>query len=620
VTPLVFFTACLLFVFVGLVALDHRSSDIAEWVGEPHAYCARVRRSAAATLVYVPLGTPSRVMKLVLRLDRAFATAASATRIFSDEILRSTTLRCDENRTCSDAALLVVDAHGVQRRLATRFQYEQSSSADVAREQQIGADGSMSLVAGYTYQLSRTHLCFTNASVELSGRGDASTGKIDETTHIVDVDSLTASPGVLSTVPAASCANRTVELFPHRSLSERGWLALSSDFLFESFSAQLDQRRAVVEQGIGCSEESTSRALYELDCDLDAASDCRVVPSVPFRRVSRADVGVCVGLDGATSVVARNRDALKRLVGASPSQDALFFAIIRLVVLIIVAFVVFNRAERSSTSAHSVISTAFTMASGEKHNSHSGHSLVDAMGDAVVGVLAIASRALVIGFQAQVLVDDGHFDVVTWECIGIFASTLHFALRNFVLRTDLKQEAPLTKLGGSMSLADASIAALLSVVTTPLLSAPSHDFDAIARLFCAALVALFVVARGAFASAACALLSTTTASDSRYDPAYPFVLALSSVLWLVQASAVAFSLGRFYALPQAISLSRFSPGDERTSAVAVLLGTLILATPAVNAVTARVSRTHRAHSGLDSFHGEPAASALRFDPDEGAAS
>jgi hypothetical protein len=40
----------------------------------------------------------------------------------------------------------------------------------------------------------------------------------------------------------------------------------------------------------------------------------------------------------------------------------------------------------------------------------------------------------------------------------------------------------------------------------------------------------------------------------------------------------------------------------------------------VNAVTARVSRTHRAHSGLDSFHGEPAASALRFDPDEGAAS
>jgi hypothetical protein len=567
--------------------------------------------------VYVPIGQPPRILKLVLRLDRVVADPASATSVFTDEILRSTTLRCDENRTCTDVALLVSDARGAQRRHSVRFLYADSSySASALREQQLGADGSLSLVAGYSYALSRTHLCFGNASLPLDGY-DVVDGRFEDGKHVASTNDLAADGGVLAQSPAAACANRTATLFPHRALEERAWLALSSDFLFSSFSAQLDERRAVVERGIECAEESTTRALYELDCDLDAASECQLAPSVPFRRASRADVAVAVSADGATTAVGtRERGALSRLVGASSTDDALFFATIRLLVLLIVAFVVFNRAERNSTSAHNVILTAFMIASGGAHElKPHPHTFFDAVGDAVVGVAALASRSLVLGFQAGVLHDDGHADVVVWEIIGIVTSAVHFALRNFVLRTDLKREAPLSKLGGSMSLADASLAALLSVISTPILGASAHDFDAIARLFCAALVALFVVARAVFASAACALLATTTATDARYDPAYPLVLALSSVLWTVQSAAVVFSLARLYALPQANSLTRFSPGDARAASVAVLFGTLILATPAVNAVTTRLARAApHAHSE----DGGP--SALRFREAEGEAS
>ena len=94
-----------------------------------------------------------------------------------------------------------------------------------------------------------------------------------------------------------------------------------------------------------------------------------------------------------------------------------------------------------------------------------------------------------------------------------------------------------------MAIADASVAALFSLVTTPILSAPTHSFDDVARLFCAALISLFVWSRALFATSACALLATTTSTDRRFDRLYPATLWLACVLWLAQSAAVAFGVG-----------------------------------------------------------------------------
>lgn len=100
---------------------------------------------------------------------------------------------------------------------------------------------------------------------------------------------------------------------------------------------------------------------------------------------------------------------------------------------------------------------------------------------------------------------------------------LHLVCRNFVLRTDLRKESPLTKLGGSMAISDASVAALVSVTVAPLLAASNRDFDAIARLFCGILVIFFVLPRLWAGATASALLANTTSQTGGFDRAYPIV-------------------------------------------------------------------------------------------------
>ena len=67
------------------------------------------------------------------------------------------------------------------------------------------------------------------------------------------------------------------------------------------------------------------------------------------------------------------------------------------------------------------------------------HTWFNALTDAAVGSLAIVSRLLVLWHQAAVLMDDGSTDVVVWESIAVGASSIHFLLRNLVLKIDLQK-------------------------------------------------------------------------------------------------------------------------------------------------------------------------------------
>jgi len=578
--------------FTGTFALSDRGIAVPSWISQ--GACVRVSRSSDYPIAAIAIGSPPRIVNLLVRLDRVVPrdSVHSALVVFSEELLRSETLRCAENRNCTDIALLTTGTDGSQTRALVGFTYANVWSGEWSIETTIGAEGTIALVDGYSYELTRTHFCWRDDA----GREPATvpSDRHEYRLNVSEDGGLYVEAGAIRAAPTAELwhanaknCNESIALFPRAAADERHWLALSSVFLFEASTSKLDVRRSIVEQGLDCAPESNEREIYELDCELDIYSECRYHPSVPFRRVSQHELSATLAGNQSKMSFGR-RIALTRLVGANSIRDAVFFATVRLVVLLIVAFVVFNRADRVSSSAFSTIKSALDVVNSRERRGY--HTWFNALTDAAVGALAILSRMLVLWHQSAVLIDDGSGDVVGWECVATGVSIVHFLLRNLVLKIELDREAPLSKLGGSMSLADASVAALMSVVNTPMLGASARDFDAVSRLFCGVLISLFVFHRLFFSVAACAMLATTTASTGRFDRSYSAVLWLSAALWIVQIGAVSFSFGRLFVVPQAFSLVRLIEGGARTTESAVLLGALSLSVPYLNSVTYRLAR------------------------------
>jgi hypothetical protein len=581
----------------GALALSERGVSIPKWVGAGNGvgggggggYCVRVSRASDYPIAAMAIGSPPRVVRLLVRMGQVVPSTSlhSALIVFAEELMRSETLRCNDDRNCTDVAFLTTHTDGSQELASIGFTYGNTWSGDWTIETSIGAEGTISLVDGYRYELTRTHFCW-GRTADIAVVEEDGVHPLNLTTdgRLYFEPRTLEDSDPLADLPAVGC-NVSCELFPKPASYERSWLALSSDFLFEASTPKLDDRRSVVEQGLGCAPPSNEREIYELDCGLDVYASCRHLPSIPFRRVSQHEVSISI--DGNASVMSlRRRESLTRIVGVNTVQDAAFFASMRLLVLLIVSFVVFNRAERVSASAFSTLRSALEVAAGKEKQGR--HTWFNALTDAAVGSLAIVSRLLVLWHQATVLVDDGSADVVVWESIAVGASSIHFLLRNLVLKIDLQKEAPLSKLGGSMSLADASVAALMSVVQTPMLGASARDFDAVARLFCGVLISLFVFHRLFFSVASCAILATTTASDGRFERSYSLLLWLSCVLWLLQTAAVSFSFARLFVVPQAFSLVRVTEGGPRATESAVLLAGIALSIPYINSVTHRLSK------------------------------
>ena len=600
-----FAAAVAITLFVGLLSLSEQSVDIPAWANAPDAKCMRVQRRGDVALASVAVGSPPRLIKLLVRLDHVVEAheAYKATVVFTDELLRSETLRCDGARRCTDIVLLSETTTGRQARSYTEFQYGNAASTAWSTESYIGADGAMRMVRGWTYALTRTHVCWApnGTAVDLGDLGGLGTtthtleGTIVNTTDSlvathasIERASLTTTDNPFRDAPAAAC-NSTVELFPAEAVVEQRWLALSSTFLYEASTPKLNDRRRLVERGLACAEPSGELEIYQLDCALDTSVACRTQPSLPYRHVSQYKLELHPSATNDTIIIRADFDvALSRITGSLTITETVFFASVRLFVLLIVAFVVYARAERQTASAFYAVGAALDVAAGVEKKAF--HTRLTTITDAVVGVLAVGSRLTVLLVQAPLLVADRHTDGVVFEAVGVVASILHFFLRNLVLDIDLSRESPLQKLGGSMALADAANAALFSVISTPTLQVSTRDFDAVARLFVGVLIAIFVVHRCFFSTAACALLATTASTDRRFDPAYSTVLWSAALLWLAQTASVAFGFGRFFAVPQAYSIHRSSVGDANSTEATVFLTFLVVGVPVVNGVLIRLAR------------------------------
>jgi hypothetical protein len=576
----------LLTIFVGWLALSNSSAQIPEWANLEDAYCMRLHRGGDAPMAVVAVGTPARVLKVLLNIGRV-DSGPSALTLFADELLRSDTLQCEADRTCSDVSLLVNDTLLTQLPFQIEFRYANYFDDEFYASREAGAEGELRLAPDTLYKLTSTHFCLISKSSMETPIFDENAQQI--AAHVHEDGQIFAEASAISPeFPAASC-NGSVQLFPLDAINERSWLALSSSFLFESSTNKLTERRAVVEQSLSCAPNSSEKEIYNLDCDYDGLSQCQSTPSIPFRRMSQDSVSIYVNIAGTgVNVWYTKEAALSRLQGSLTISEEVLFSSLRLVVLLIVAFVVFTRTERQTASAHHCIVNALGICAGKDTRQL---NLVDQRrSDALVGALAIISRIGVLILQAQVMVADGGADTVLLESIGIAASASHFVLRNFVLTSDNKTHSPIQALGGSMAVADASIAALVSVTTLPLLQANYRNFGAVARLFSGVLIGLFVFHRAWFAFNSCLMLGQTTASNDGFDRRYSVVLWTAALLWILQISSASFAFSRLFCVPQAYSLSRALAGTPNTVEAAVLLLAFSSTIPLVNSVLVKITK------------------------------
>ena len=211
--------------------------------------------------------------------------------------------------------------------------------------------------------------------------------------------------------------------------------------------------------------------------------------------------------------------------------------------------------------------------------------------DASITAVALLSRVLVYGYSVRPLIADQLTHVVVFESIGISASALHFFLRYVILAWDLTHEAPLTKLGGPMSICDVSAAVLLAFAETPLLSNDEGRFPAVGRLLIGILVSISVLTRCLFAVPMCAVLANTVTNDRevyKQTRGYKTVLVIGAVLWGLQGVTTCATLSAVFVGPAAYSLVRATEGDAPlVIPYCLLFGLLCAGLPTITKVALR---------------------------------
>ena len=566
--------------------------------------CLRAARRADYAVVFVGLGSPSQYLKLLLRLDqtRASASTEPVMTVFSERMHKSTTMNCtpfDPPRNyeaqCEDVAMVFKGSRS-QRFVRTRFTFanDHVEYSYHNRAALLNLDGSLYLRHGTTYWLTTTHLCFApiadadNVETVVASDGVLPVHIDTDGTLRSEIEKLVDFKPDLPVVEAyqgSECSgpgffDEGVRLFPADAASERiTWLSLSDTFLYEYGNPVLKKRRDVVEIGKMCANVRPDLAhvnnLYRLDCAIIDPTWCQENPSMPFRRIATSRMRIDLRRDESGGVLRASKSGALTLIPFLASyNEGLWLAIGRLVIMLLTAAVVFVRGSQNASSSRYMFSHVLDtiLCRDLKPEVQSPvnlrwamqHNLSEIVVDASITAVALLSRILVYAYSVQPLISDQLSHVVVFEATGIAASALHFTLRYAVLKWDLAHEAPLTKLGGPMSICDVSSAVLLAFAETPLLTNDEGRFPAVGRLLIGILTSISVLTRCFFAAPMCAVLANTVTNDKiAYADlkGYQSVLVAGAVLWVVQGAVACANLCAVFIGPATYALVRTTVGD-----------------------------------------------------------
>ena len=151
-------------------------------------------------------------------------------------------------------------------------------------------------------------------------------------------------------------------------------------------------------------------------------------------------------------------------------------------------------------------------------------------------------------------------------------SFVHFFLR-YCLDINWKRDAPITTLGGPMSVIDVTSAVLMLFSDAPLLGSDGEKFASIGRLLIGLLISLSVGTRICFSAAMVATMAVSATNGNRKDLAcHQATLVVATALWLAQAVATSGSLALLFVNPAACGAQPVADGQHERDQVRDLPG------------------------------------------------
>ena len=586
------------------------------------ADCLRVYRSADYVTTTILTGTPLAEVEVLVRFDKVSLddTGLTNLRLFSSRIAESHSVSC-AGSLCQDVAIMqLAGPNEKMTRTVINFEYTNPIQEAIAGSTAVslGLGGELYLAPGQDYYLTATHLCYDALTASLSdleseSEGVALVASVDAQgllrTNAADIPKV--APFLESPVYKAyaeeHCSNLVnVALFPGQASQEELWLGLGSTRLYEFSGSGIAKRRAVVEVGRTCaathSEYERAYSLFELDCQAYTVP-CETYPTIPFRRMARSQMRIAVSNTNGALVWAEEDARLNALPKFSETDDAVWLSVLKLLVMLLTAGIVWIRSAKTSSSAawlylHSLRAALGSVAGSaeedekneteqdkkdkkdedkEDKENKEEEDRVSSMEDAVIGLVAIGARYGIAQWRIVSLTLDGNERVCISELVAAGASLVHWCLRYLVLARDL--EYPLTKIGGSTAVVDASCAVMLAFSEPPLLVSSVGRFDPTARLLTALLISLTTWHRCIYASASCAVRWAAARDNPACGPAYAFVAFLGTLLWVMQSVSVGIVLSDSFAVPSAFSMARAEAGNFVYVAQAIFLTILVAGMP-----------------------------------------
>lgn len=665
------FVICMLsFVVTGLlcIAFPPEATDtFDEHVIPDTAKCLRISRHANYVSVDIVIGTSASLLNLLLRMDMVKGSNETAMRLFSNRVAESDSVSCQDT-LCTDFMLLHTEGpSSPQKQAVVRFKYTNPTTEAMTygTAVTIHMDGEFALKQGYDYFLTTTHLCWADATADLhsSAQPDARDNegavpaRVDNGFLKADAAGLEQTVTMRNTPAghaqiAGTCSSGIigeVALFPGAAADEAQWLGLSSDRMYESSPDNVDDRRVVVEVGKDCAANDSSFAraysLYQLDCR-SIYVPCNRLPSVPFRRVASDQLRVHLPDDGSNMayVFTAPDVRLEALPKLDDGVHAMWLSLIKLGLMTLAAAVVWIRAGKGTASLDRLFMHCLRMA---HYPSIALETLKDKVEstivweDGIVGFVAIAARFATAIWRMFSLSVDGQLRAPTAQLIASVLSLVQWTLRYFVLQSE--REAPLTKLGGSTALIDATTAVMLGFAEPPLFVSSINRFDPTARLLTALLITTITLHRCLFATSCCGLLWAMETDDAqknnpprgtngqtrgqhsfievgpliiplerkdcedksmrrewRSAPCsglYQVFVVFALVAWILQTWSVAILLADVFAVPLAHSMSRSIAGGWQELAMVIFMAITATGLPQLMRTLEYVAEEPIVHNG-----------------------
>ena len=608
-TMVVFGVTLAALVTTGVVALatapqaDLRFENLDQRVRGAH--CLKVARRADYAVVYLNLGAPVQRLQLLLDTERPVPPGGERIKVLSERMHKSTSMSCESltpsrpyELLCRDTVMVSVNGTTTQRLGHTQFTF-QNDQAELSKGNVaalLGLDGTFQLALGTTYWMTTTDLCYAPHEPESAVAEDSLAFSTDEATGALFVrgdDLVRYTPTASTHFSDAQCnaSLARVRLFPSAAYEEQsGWLSLSDRSLYEYGGAILEKRRRVVELGATCAEKQPDLAhvldIYNSDCGL-ALQPCQDAPALPFRRLATSRIRIDLDFQGNGTLRAEETDALKRVPSLVTHEESLNSALGRLFVLLLTAAVVFLRGSQNAASSRYMLSHTLNIMRCRRQFATNRDPFqfplrferLEVATDAVVSVAALVARVIVLVVSYAPLIADDNATTARLEIVGVAVSLLHLLLR-YTLHLDLSREAPLTKLGGPMSVVDCTSAVLLLFADAPLLSADSSKFSSVGRILISILTSLAVFTRCAFSAATVSAMAVSATNGARKDlTTHKTVLNTAVFLWMIQSMISAGNVALLFVRPAAIAVVRSSLGSTAVFKHAIWIGLVAASLP-----------------------------------------